>query len=107
MNMKKQKITDLTSIKQKTITLLCAEPVRHPTFPFLVQHPIFEYAMQSVGGDIFDIFNDAEKFATRFDRDGIVYRATVSKSDIICYNNRRNEQEIICYPADCMDITLL
>lgn len=37
----------------------------------------------------------ARWFANRFDTKGYVYKCTINKSDILCYNSGRGEQEII------------
>lgn len=49
----------------------------------------------------------AKWFANRFDCDGVVYKAIANKRDILCYNNRRREQEIIVDYKKLKNVTQL
>ena len=50
-------------------------------------------------------YQTADWFAHRFDEDGTVYEAQISKEHILAFFNGRNESEVIVDPKYLMDIT--
>ena len=51
--------------------------------------------------------NIAKFFATRYDKEGKIYKGKVRREDILDFLDRRSESEVLIYPENVFDITRL